>query len=122
MALAEEDLEAARLLKVAVPRQTAFFLQQAAEKVGKALLIRDGVDPGRIQAIGKLAAELSDAHPLKAHLLALDRLSVYATATRYPSPTGRLPRVPDQARLESEIGAVSDLLARARSFLGMPRR
>jgi hypothetical protein len=42
-------------------------------------------------------------------VLALDRLSVYATATRYPSPTGRLPRVPDQARLESEIGAVSDL-------------
>lgn len=122
VALAEEDLEAARLLTVAVPRQAAFFLQQAAEKVGKAMLIRDGVDPVRIHAIGKLAAELSDTHPLKAELMALDRLSVYATATRYPSPTGKLPRVPDQARIESEIRAVADLLDRARSFLGMPRR
>jgi HEPN domain-containing protein len=120
--LAEEDLEAARLLKVAVPRQAAFFLQQAAEKVGKALLIREGIDPVRIHAIGKLAAELSDAHPLKTELMALDRLSVYATATRYPVPSGRLPRVPDQARIESEIKAVADLLNRARSFLGMPRR
>jgi hypothetical protein len=33
--LAQEDLEAARLLKLAVPRQAAFFLQQATEKIGK---------------------------------------------------------------------------------------
>jgi HEPN domain-containing protein len=122
VALAAEDLPAARLLKGPVPRQAAFFLRQAAEKVGKAMLIREGIDPERIHGIGKLAAELSDAHPLKAELMVLDRLSVYATATRYPSPTGRLPRVPDQARIESEMRAVADLLDRARSFLGMPRR
>jgi HEPN domain-containing protein len=52
LALAREDLEAARLLKVGVPRQAAFFLQQAAEKIGKALLIRDGIDPGRIHPSG----------------------------------------------------------------------
>jgi HEPN domain-containing protein len=45
LALAGEDLEAARLLKFGVPRQAAFFVQQAAEKIGKALLIREGVDP-----------------------------------------------------------------------------
>ena len=101
--LAEEDLEAARLLKGAVPRRAAFFLQQAAEKVGKAVLIREGIDPVRIHAIGRLAAELPDTHPLKTELMALDRLSVYATATRYPLPTGRLPRAPDQARIDSEI-------------------
>jgi HEPN domain-containing protein len=61
--VAQEDLEAVRLLKVGVPRKAAFFLQQAAEKIGKAMLIRDGIDPGRIHAIGKLAAELSDGHP-----------------------------------------------------------
>jgi HEPN domain-containing protein len=122
VALAAEDLADARLLKSPVPRQAAFFLQQAAEKVGKAMLIREGIDPVRIHAIGKLAAELPDTHPLKAELMVLDRLSVYATATRYPSLTGRLPRVPDQARIESEMRAVADLLDRARSFLGMPRR
>ena len=67
-------------------------------------------------------ADLSWLSAEKAELMALDRLSVYATATRYPSPSGRLPRVPDQATIESEFGAVADLLARARVFLGMPRR
>lgn len=122
LALAQEDLEAAQLLKVSVPRQAAFFLQQAVEKIGKALLIRDGVDPARIHAIGKLAAELSDTHPLKAALMTLDGLSVYATATRYPSPTGKLPRAPDPAVIETEMIAVADLLSRARSFLRLGRQ
>jgi HEPN domain-containing protein len=87
LTLAREDLEAARLLKVSVSRQAAFFLQQAVEKIGKALLIREGIDPARVHAIGKLAAELPESHPLRAKLMVLDRLSVYATATRYPSPT-----------------------------------
>lgn len=117
LALAQEDLEAARLLRVGVPRQAAFFVQQAAEKIGKAMLIRDGVDPARIP-IGQLAAELSDSHPLKSELMALDRLSVYATMTRYPSPTGRLPRAPDPAVIEVEISAVADLLDRATSHVG----
>jgi HEPN domain-containing protein len=120
LVLAGEDLEAARLLKVGVPRQAAFFLQQAAEKIGKALLIREGVDPARIHAIGRLAAELPDAHPLKSDLMALDRLSVYATATRYPSPTGSLSRAPEQGVLESEIRVIAALLERAGAFLGAP--
>ena len=113
LTLAREDLEAARLLKVGVPRQAAFFLQQAAEKIGKSLLIREGVDPARIHAVGKLAAELPQAHPLRSELMALDRLSVYATATPYPSPTGALPRAPDPAVVDVEIGAVAELLDRA---------
>jgi HEPN domain-containing protein len=120
--LAREDLEAARLLKFGVPRQAAFFLQQAAEKIGKSLLIREGVDPARIHAIGKLAAELPEAHPLRLERMALDRLSVYATATRYPSPTGKLPRAPDLAVIEMETGAVAKLLDRARTHLAKPRR
>jgi HEPN domain-containing protein len=108
LALAREDLEAARLLRVGVPRQAAFFVQQAAEKIGNALLIRDGIDAARIHAIGQLAAELCDDHPLKSELMALDRLSVYATMARYPSPTGKLPRAPDPAVIEVEINAVAD--------------
>jgi HEPN domain-containing protein len=122
LVLAREDLEAATLLKVGVPRQAAFFLQQAAEKIGKALLIRDGVDPERIHAIGKLAAELSENHPLKSEFMKLDRLSVYATAARYPTSTGKLPRVPRPDVIETEIETVSDFPHRATSFLGVPRR
>jgi HEPN domain-containing protein len=119
-ALAREDLEAARLLKIGVPRQAAFFLQQAAEKIGKSLLIREGIDPARIHAIGRLAAELPDTHPLKSELLALDRLSVYATATRYPSPTGKLSRAPKREVIEREIQAVSALLDRVGILFGTP--
>ena len=54
--------------------------------------------------------------------MALDRLSVYATATRYPSPTGILPRAPDRAVIDVEISAVTDLLDRAQSHLTKPRR
>ena len=122
LALAREDLEAARLLELGVPRQAAFFLQQAAEKIGKALLVREGVDPARIHAIGRLAAELPETHPLKFELMALDRLSVYATAMRYPSPTGKLPPAPDPQIIEAEIHAVADLLDRATSLVGTLRR
>lgn len=117
IALAQEDLQAARLLRESVPRQAAFFLQQAVEKVGKALLIDEGVDPAKIHAIGKLAVELPADHPLRVDLMALDRLSIYATATRYPSPTGKLPSAPDPALVASEIDAACALLARARTYL-----
>jgi len=40
MALADDDLQAARLLLASVPRQAAYHLQQAAEKIVKALLVR----------------------------------------------------------------------------------
>ena len=119
IALAEEDLRAARLLRTSVPRQAAFFVQQTVEKIGKALLVHDGVDPERIHAIAKLAAELTAAHPLRADLMALDRLSIYATATRYPSPTGKLPNPPAVDALDADIATVADLLARAKSHVGL---
>jgi hypothetical protein len=50
--------------------------------------------------------------------MALDRLALYATMTRYPSPTGKLPRAPDPAVIEVEVSAVADLLDRAGSHLG----
>jgi hypothetical protein len=95
--------------------RVAAFLRLAQE-------IREGVDPARIHAIGRLAAELPKAHPLRLKLMALDRLSVYAAATRYPSPTGKLPRAPNLAVIEMEIGAVAELLDRARSHLVRHRR
>lgn len=119
IALAEEGLRAARLLRTSVPRQAAFFVQQTVEKIGKALLVHDGVDPERVHAIAKLAAELAPAHPLRADLMALDRLSVYATVIRYPSPTGKLPRPPAADALDADIATVADLLVCARSHVGL---
>jgi HEPN domain-containing protein len=119
MVLAREDLKAADLIKVAAPRQAAFFLQQAVEKIGKALLIREGIDPQRIHAIGTLAAELPVEHPLRAKLTDLDRLTIFSTVTRYPSPTGRLPEPPRAEALANDIDIASELLAHARAHLGL---
>ena len=49
----------------------------------------------------------------------LDRLTVFSTATRYPSPTGRLPEPPSPEALAKDIGTVSQLLAHARAHLGV---
>ena len=85
MALADDDLQAVRLLLASVPRQAAYHLQQAAEKIVKALLVREGVDPGRIHQVGRLARELPSTHPLQKPLLEIDRLTaaVFRCATRW---------------------------------------
>lgn len=117
LALASDDLRSAELLVAGVPRQAAYHLQQAVEKVVKALLVREGVDPDRIHQIGRLAHELGAAHPLRAELLKLDRLTVYATAMRYPQPSGRLVAAPSPDRLRKDLKDVLELYASARAYL-----
>ncbi len=103
MALANDDLQAARLLLASVPRQAAYHLQQAAEKIVKALLVREGVDPGRIHQIGRLARELPSSHPLQKPLLEIDRLTVYGTAMRYPQASGHVPKSPSASQLSKDL-------------------
>ncbi len=113
MALANDDLQAARLLLASVPRQAAYHLQQAAEKIVKALLVREGVDPGRIHQVGRLARELPSTHPLQKPLLEIDRLTVYGTAMRYPQASGHVPKSPSASQLSKDLKTVSALFAAA---------
>lgn len=95
-----EDLAAAHHLIAGVPRASAFHLQQAAEKLVKAVLSIEDIHVGANHDIGQLVGRLPDGHDWKADLAELDYLSRFATAFRYPSPSGRVSPAPDRATLE----------------------
>lgn len=108
-AVVQEDLEAARTLLPVVPRASAYHLQQAAEKLVKAVLVVDGATPPFVHDIGRLVAALPAGHSWKADLMELDRLSRFATTYRYPSPIGDVEPPPDKVFLQRHLRLVDDL-------------
>ncbi len=115
LALAREDLGAARKLRSGNERQAAFHLQQAAEKLIKAVLVTENLAFPRSHQLGALAALLPDEHPWRADLAALDGLTSYATALRYPTPGGGVPPAPEQQDLagpSQRLEALLDALER----------
>jgi HEPN domain-containing protein len=104
-----EDLSAARQLAPTVPRASAFHLQQAAEKLVKAVLSAEGIHIAVEHDIGQLVAKLPAGHAWKADLMELDYLSRFATAFRYPSPSGRVAPPPDRVTLDRYAGLVQSL-------------
>ena len=75
LALARNDLAAAKTLQVTDPGNAAFHLQQAAEKLVKAALSIEDIPVALTHQIGALAAMLPDDHPLRADLAAFDPFS-----------------------------------------------
>jgi hypothetical protein len=112
--LAQEELDAARALPGTARRQAAYFCQQSAEKIARAVLAHAGVPFG----LGQMAASLPPDHPWRGKLNALDKHSPAATRYRYPGPTGRLAEPPSAARLLEDIRELSVLLEEARQFVG----
>jgi hypothetical protein len=89
IALAEDELAAARLLAAGQRRQAAFSLQQAAEKLARAILAA-GIPFGTSHNLGQMAAALPAEHPWRAKIFVLDRHSPAAARFRYPTPGGLL--------------------------------
>jgi HEPN domain-containing protein len=110
--LAEEELACARRLLEEHPRQAAYLLQQAAEKLGKALLLEAGVEPPHSHAIGYLASHLPFGTREAARLAALDDLTVYAIIARYPIGDDLQPP-PAVEHLKQRAAAVAELLRAA---------
>jgi HEPN domain-containing protein len=119
IALAEDELEAARLLAAGQRRQAAFYLQQSAEKLARAILTAAGIPFGTSHNIGQMAATLPAEHPWRAKILALDRHSPAAARFRYPTPGGRLPEPPSRERIEQDVAELARLIAEARADLGL---
>lgn len=121
LALAREDLALARAVLGRFDRQAAFHLQQAAEKLAKAVLSAETIPFPRSHDIGALAALLPADHRWRNDLNPLDRLTVFATVWRYPDPGGRLlpaPPTSDLAASADELATLLDLIepwARARA-------
>jgi len=109
--IAREELAAARLLAPALPRQAAFFVQQTAEKLLKAVLAAENIVFGKHHNLEALTGQLPDDNVMKADFGRLARFSPYATEHRYPSPrAGTPPRAPDPDDLLQGIEELDRLL------------
>jgi HEPN domain-containing protein len=109
--LAQEDLRGAEVLLDSSTRLARYHVQQAAEKIVKAFLEHQGVDPGREHRFDALAEMLPEPNPWRARIKALDELSPAATTRRYPTAEGRIHPAPERSLVEQERSSVQQLLA-----------
>lgn len=111
---AEADLEMAELGINAKNRLAAFHVQQAAEKLIKAVRAHCGLRQSSSHDLEELIdgseharpslVPIPDDAPYRSELLGFSELTQYATTFRYPTPSGRLRVVPmdsvDKHRVE----------------------
>ena len=88
--IAERELRAASLLGKELPEQAAYFLQQAIEKLIRALLEFEGIPMGVGHNLRALADQLPADHAFAGRFRQFDDLSVASTRYRYPTSEGRL--------------------------------
>ena len=110
----ERDLRTARLCSDAddpMPEQAAYHVQQAAEKLTKAVLVALHKRPRKCHRIGEFARRLPTSFPHRERFLALDRFSDYVWAHRYPEedlsrPPPPIPSVGDARAWIDEVEAL----------------
>lgn len=107
-----------RLIADPANRMAAFHLQQAAEKLVKAVLLSRGLRITTEDSIELLVEELPQDDPWRTKLVALEPLYVYATSFRYPSPTGRRNDGLGSDEVLAWIRKLSALCAEARPLAG----
>ena len=116
--LAKEDLTMVGLVGGEIPRGAWFHLQQAAEKLIKALL-EDcrGVPPPKIHSIERLEACLPDTNPFKYEFSKFACLTAAATTWRYPGLEEPPLSTPDAAEIESVRKELFDMLLMVEAWL-----
>jgi HEPN domain-containing protein len=110
----ERDLRTARLCCETddpMPEQAAYHVQQAAEKLTKAVLVAVHKRPRKGHQIGEFAKRLPPSFPHRERFLALDRFSDYVWAHRYPEeeqgrPPPPLPSVSEARAWLAEVEAL----------------
>ncbi len=98
MRIADQELQAAKLLVDPLPSQ-------------RAVLTRANVPFGTSHNLGHMATALAADHPLRGRILALDKLSRAATSYRYPSETGNISEAPRPDDLKADIAEVEAFIA-----------
>lgn len=116
------ELDAARRLIAEPPnRFAAFHLQQAAEKLVKAIHLCRGRRVTANHDIELLINELPDDDIWRAKLAILEPLSSYATSYRYPSPMGRRKTGPSSDEVLVWIKTIAGLSAQARALVKLAK-
>jgi HEPN domain-containing protein len=116
--LAAADLAHAKANLRAFPRHAAFTLQQASEKIIKAILSAEGVAfPGTSHQLDDLVSRISAENPFRADLLGLGHLTSAATRYRYPTPRGDVPENPPAAEMAEDLQTLQLLLPEVRAWL-----
>jgi HEPN domain-containing protein len=118
---AELELDAAKRLIAEPPsRFAAFHLQQAAEKLVKAVRLGRGLRLTANHDIEILVNELPADDVWRPKLIILEPLSSYATSYRYPSSMGRRKPGPDSDEVLVWIKTIAGLCAEARALVAGP--
>ena len=93
--IARSDLDGARILHTHGNRHATYLLEQAAEKVIKAVLTAEGKHAGIKHQLDELVRLLPDENPLKPALRSIEELAAYATTFRYATSSGRIGKPPN---------------------------
>lgn len=120
--LAERGLKSAELLfRDGQFEDAAYFAQQIAERVARALLTKAGVPFGTSHNLGQMASALPEGHPFKSRINGFDPLSSAATKYRYPTASGWLPQTPDVEDLRKTLDELNALVREAEAYVsGQP--
>jgi uncharacterized protein len=109
------DLRAARKCcegEDAIPDPGAYHVQQAAEKLTKAVLVAHAIRPRKGHKISEFAPLIPTSFPHRNGFLELEEFSKYAWAHRYPLEDGREPIAePSIAEVRGRIAEVEALKA-----------
>ena len=115
----QEDLDAAWSCargERAAPGQAAYHVQQAAEKLVKAVLIAHERRPPRTHDLAALRTLLPDDVPHREALLRLRRFTGYAFVFRYP-PDDAPERKPDPGEIDAWIDEIERLKRNVEAWL-----
>ncbi len=115
--LATKDADAAGLLLAGGNRYAAYHVQQAVEKITKALLLARSIEAGIEHRLEELFKRFPDGDAWPERLQPFVGYSAYATAFRYPAPGGRIPADPPADALRRDIASLRDLIAMVRDEL-----
>ena len=113
----DEDMQAAELLAKAGNRLAAYHVQQAVEKLTRAILVQRGVEVGPQHNVAVLLDKLPAESAWRVRLEKLARYSAFATAFRYPTSGGRLPDAPPKDTLLVDLQTLRDHVRLARDEL-----
>ena len=113
--LAVADLDAAEVLARIGNHYAAYHLQQAVEKLEKALLLRRGIEAGIEHRLELLAARLPPGDAWHERLEEFLEYSAYGTSFRYPMPGGAIPHEPPATEVLTDVVTLRALVGLARA-------